>query len=263
MLSMDGVQKANSGHPGTPMALAPIAYVLYTRVMRHSPSDPQWPDRDRFVLSCGHASMLLYSVLYLTRLRARRSDDLKQLPPARLARPPGTPSTATPRASRSTTGPLGQGISNAVGMALAERMLAARFNRDGHEIVDHHTYFIASDGDLEEGVSAEASSLAGHLGLGRLIAFYDDNHISIEGDTTIAFSEDAPSASRPTAGTCRTSARTIELDRLEEAVRRGPGASRTGPALIVMPHPHRAGRAAQAGHRRPRTARRWARRRSG
>ncbi len=167
-LSMDAVQKANSGHPGTPMALAPLAYVLYTRVMRHNPRDPQWPDRDRFVLSCGHASMLLYSTLYLSGYDVSLEDDIKQF------RQLGSGAAGHPEYGHLpgievTTGPLGQGISHAVGMALAERMLAARFNREGHEIVDHHTFVIASDGDLEEGISGEASSLAGHLGLGRLI----------------------------------------------------------------------------------------------
>src|SRR5215475_7852425 len=142
-LSMDAVQKANSGHPGTPMALAPLAYVLYTRTMRHAPTRPQWPDRDRFVLSCGHASMLLYSTLYLTGY-GLELEDLKNF------RQLGSPTAGHPEYGHAagietTTGPLGQGISNAVGMALAERMLAARFNRPGHEIVDYHTYFICSD----------------------------------------------------------------------------------------------------------------------
>ena len=187
-LSMDAVQKANSGHPGTPMALAPVAHTLYTRVMRHSPENPDWPDRDRFVLSAGHASMLLYSVLHLTGYGISLEDikNFRQLhSPAA-----GHPEYRYAPGIETTTGPLGQGIATAVGMALAERMLAARFNRDGHSIVDHFTYSITSDGDLQEGISAEASSLAGHLGLGRLIAFYDQNHISIEGDTDLAFTED-------------------------------------------------------------------------
>src|SRR5215210_6380046 len=172
-LSMDAVQQANSGHPGTPMALAPVAYTLFTRVMEHSPEDPTWPDRDRFVLSAGHASMLLYSILHLTGYGVSLEDlkNFRQLhSPAA-----GHPEYNHAPGIETTTGPLGQGISTAVGMALAERMLAARFNRDGHDVVDHYTYVIASDGDLMEGVSAEASSIAAHLGLGRLIAFYDDN----------------------------------------------------------------------------------------
>ncbi|HEU0023222.1 MAG TPA: transketolase, partial [Thermoleophilaceae bacterium] len=187
-LSMDAVQKANSGHPGTPMALAPITYVLYTRVMKHNPENPDWFDRDRFVLSAGHASMLLYSMLYLTGY-GLELDDLKNF------RQLGSPTAGHPEYGHAagietTTGPLGQGISNAIGLALAERMWAARLNTGGTEVVDHFTYTIASDGDLQEGVASEACSLAGHLGLGRLIAFYDDNHISIEGDTELSFSED-------------------------------------------------------------------------
>src|SRR5436189_778630 len=187
-LSMDAVQKANSGHPGTPMALAPLAYVLYTRAMRHNPADADWPDRDRFVLSCGHASMLLYSVLYLTGY-GLTLDDIKSFRQLG-SRTAGHPEYGHAPGIETTTGPLGQGIANSVGMALAERMLAARFNRPGHAIVDHYTYTIASDGDMQEGVQAEAASLGGHLGLGRLIAFYDDNHISIEGDPALSFSED-------------------------------------------------------------------------
>src|SRR5919205_1143346 len=187
-LSMDAVQNANSGHPGAPMALAPIGYVLYTRVMRHSPRNPDWPDRDRFVLSAGHASMLLYSTLYLSGY-GLTLDDLKTF--RQLNSPTaGHPEYGHAAGIETTTGPLGQGISNSVGLALAERMLAERFNRPGHQIVDHYTYTIASDGDMQEGVQSEAASIGGHLGLGRLIAFYDDNHISIEGDTALAMSED-------------------------------------------------------------------------
>src|SRR6476469_565448 len=179
-LSMDGVQKANSGHPGTPMALAPITYTLFAKVMRHSPNNPHWPARDRFILSAGHASMLLYSTLHLSGYGVSL-EDLKNF------RQLGSPTAGHPEYGHApgietTTGPLGQGIATAVGFALAERMLATRFNRPGHEIVDHRTYAIVSDGDLEEGVASESCSLAGHLGLGKLIAFYDDNHISIEGD---------------------------------------------------------------------------------
>src|ERR1051325_11136437 len=163
---MDAVQKANSGHPGTPMALAPVTYLLYTRIMRHSPTHPEWLGRDRFVLSAGHASMLLYSTLFLTGYGVSL-DDIKHF------RQLGSPAAGHPEYGHApgietTTGPLGQGIATAVGLALGERMLAARFNRPGHKIVDHHTYVIASDGDMQEGVQAEACSLAGHLGLGRL-----------------------------------------------------------------------------------------------
>jgi transketolase len=186
-LSMDAVEKANSGHPGTPMALAPVAYALYTRVMKHDPADPQWIDRDRFVLSAGHASMLLYSILYLTGYEVSL-DDLKQFRQLG-SKTPGHPEYHHTAGVEVTTGPLGQGISMAVGIALAERMMAARFNRDGHTLIDHHTYVIASDGDMQEGIQHEAAALAGHLGLHKLIAFYDDNHISIEGDTSNAMSE--------------------------------------------------------------------------
>jgi transketolase len=186
-LSMDAVQKANSGHPGAPMGLAPLAYVLYTRVMRHNPSNPDWIDRDRFILSAGHASMLLYSMLYLTGY-PMTLDDIEHF------RQVGYPTAGHPERHYSpgieaTTGPLGQGISMAVGIALGAHMLAARFNRDGHEIVDPYTFVIASDGDMQEGVASEASSLAGHLGLGRLIVFYDDNKIQLAGPTSQSFSE--------------------------------------------------------------------------
>ena len=189
-LSMDGVQKANSGHPGAPMALAPVAYRLYAHEMKHNPANPDWFDRDRFVLSAGHASMLLYSILHLSGygVTMENLQSFRQL---------GSPTAGHPEFEADgapgvevTTGPLGQGISNAVGLALAERMLAARFNRDGHELIDHHTFTIASDGDMQEGVASEACSLAGHLGLGRLIAFYDDNKIQLAGATKMAFSED-------------------------------------------------------------------------
>jgi transketolase len=183
-LSMDAVEKANSGHPGTPMALAPVAYALYTQVMNHDPADPHWLNRDRFVLSAGHASMLLYSILHLTGYDVSL-DDLKQFRQLE-SKTPGHPEAGHTLGVETTTGPLGQGISTAVGMALAERMLNARFG----DIVDHHTYVIASDGDMQEGIQSEAASLAGHLKLARLAVFYDDNHISIEGDTAKSFSED-------------------------------------------------------------------------
>src|SRR5437764_7280198 len=173
VLSIDAVQKANSGHPGTPMALAPLAHVLFTRILRYDAADADWPDRDRFVLSAGHASMLLYSMLYLTGY-GLELDDLKEFRQLG-SRTAGHPEYGHAPGIETTTGPLGQGISTAVGMALAERMLAARFNRPGHEVVDHHTFVIASDGDMQEGVQSEAASLCGHLGLGRLLVFYDRN----------------------------------------------------------------------------------------
>src|SRR3954451_22064347 len=187
-LSMDGVQKANSGHPGAPMALAPLAYTLYTRGMKHNPADADWFDRDRFVLSAGHESMLLYSSLYLAGY-GLTLDDLKNF--RQLGSPTaGHPAYGHAAGIEATTGLLGQGISMAVGMALAEAMLADRYNRPDHELIDHHTYVIASDGDMQEGVASEACSLAGHLGLGRLIVFYDNNHIQLSGSTDRAFSED-------------------------------------------------------------------------
>jgi transketolase len=188
-LAMDAVQKAESGHPGTPMALAPLGYALFTKHMRHDPADPKWPDRDRFVLSCGHASMLLYSCLYLSGY-GLELDDLKQFRQWE-SRTPGHPEYGYTPGVETTTGPLGQGIGNAVGMAVAEAHLAAVFNREGHGIVDHYTYFICSDGDLMEGISHEAGSFAGHFGLGKLIGFYDDNHITIDGRTDLTYSDDA------------------------------------------------------------------------
>jgi transketolase len=188
VLSMDAVQKADSGHPGTPMALAPLAYVLWTRHLKYNPANPEWIDRDRFVLSAGHASMLLYSVLYLTGY-AVSLDDLKQFRQWESSTP-GHPEYGYTPGVETTTGPLGQGVGNSVGMAIAESQLAALFNRPGHSVIDHYTYFIASDGDIMEGISHEASSYAGHLGLGKLIGFYDDNHITIEGDTDLTFNDD-------------------------------------------------------------------------
>ncbi len=187
-LSMDAVQAANSGHPGAPMGAAPMAYVLWTRHLRHNPADPSWPDRDRFVLSAGHASMLLYSLLYLTGydLPLDEIRNFRQWG----SKTPGHPEYGLTPGVETTTGPLGSGVANAVGMAIAERMLAARFNRPGHTIVDHRTYALVSDGDLMEGIASEASSLAGTLGLGKLTFLYDDNEISIEGSTDLAFQED-------------------------------------------------------------------------
>ena len=188
-LAMDAVQRANSGHPGMPMGAADMAAVLWTRFLRHNPANPAWPDRDRFVLSAGHGSMLLYSLLHLTGYDL----PLEELQRFRQwgSRTPGHPENHLTPGVETTTGPLGQGFANGVGMALAERMLAARFNRPGYPIVDHMTYGIVSDGDLMEGISHEAASLAGHLGLGKLVYFYDDNQITIEGSTDLTYSDDA------------------------------------------------------------------------
>lgn len=185
-LAIDAVQKANSGHPGLPMGAAPMAYVLWQRHLRHNPRDPHWADRDRFVLSAGHGSMLLYCLLHLTGYDLSLADlqAFRQWE----SRTPGHPETLLTPGVEATTGPLGQGTANAVGMAMAERALAHRFNRPGHTIVDHRTYAIVSDGDLMEGISAEAASLAGHLKLGKLIYLYDCNHISLDGPTSLAFS---------------------------------------------------------------------------
>jgi transketolase len=185
---MDAVQQADSGHPGTAMALAPVAYVLWQRHLRHNPANPDWFGRDRFVLSAGHACMLLYAALYLTGYDLSL-DDIKRFRQWG-SRTPGHSEHGLTPGVEATTGPLGQGVGNAVGMALAEAHLAQLFNRPGHAIVEHHTYFLASDGDLMEGVSHEACSLAGHLKLGRLIGIYDDNRITIDGKTDLTFSDD-------------------------------------------------------------------------
>jgi transketolase len=187
-LAMDAVQKAESGHPGTPMALAPLAYVLFTRVMRHDPSDSHWTNRDRFVLSAGHASMLLYASLYLSGYDLTL-DDIKQFRQWE-SRTPGHPELGYTDGVETTTGPLGQGVGNAVGMAVAEAHLAAVFNKPGHDVIDHYTYFICSDGDLMEGISHEAGSFAGHFNLGKLIGFYDNNSITIDGSTDLTFTDD-------------------------------------------------------------------------
>jgi transketolase len=187
-LSVDAIQKANSGHPGLPMGAAPMAYVLWTRFLKHNPANPKWFDRDRFVLSAGHGSMLLYSLLHLTGYPLSM-DDLQNFRQFG-SLTPGHPENHVTPGVETTTGPLGQGLANAVGMAIAEAHLAAQYNRPGHEIVNHHTYVIAGDGDMMEGVTGEASSLAGHLGLGKLIVLYDDNHISLAGTTSVSFSED-------------------------------------------------------------------------
>ncbi len=188
MLAVDAVQKANSGHPGMPMGAAAMAYVLWPRFLKHNPGNPLWPDRDRFVLSAGHGSMLLYGLLYLTGYDLSL-EDLKAFRQWG-SKTPGHPEYGHTPGVETTTGPLGQGFANGVGLAMAERFLAARFNRPDFPIVDHYTYAIVSDGDLMEGVSHEAASLAGHLQLGKLIYLYDDNHISIEGSTDLAFTED-------------------------------------------------------------------------
>src|SRR4051794_31721244 len=186
-LSMDAVQQANSGHPGMPMAMAPAAYLLYAEVMKHNPKDPHWPDRDRFVLSAGHGSMLLYSLLHLTGYDLPL-DEIKRFRQWG-SRTPGHPERGHTPGVEVATGPLGQGLSNAVGMAIAEAWLAAKYNRPGHSVVDHHTYTICGDGCLMEGIAQEAASLAGHLKLGKLIVMYDENRITLAGGTDLSFTE--------------------------------------------------------------------------
>jgi transketolase len=233
-LSMDAVQKANSGHPGTPMALAPLAYVLYTRIMRHNPSNPEWADRDRFVLSAGHASMLLYSMLYLTGYPLTL-EDIKNF------RQVGSPTAGHPERKYSpgieaTTGPLGQGISMSVGLALAERMLAARFNKGGHKIVDHHTFTIASDGDIEEGVASEACSFAGHLGLGSLIAYYDANRIQLASEVDVVMSEDVGQRFEAYGWHVVDIGEDLSVERLESVTREAMAVEGQPSLIIVQSH---------------------------
>jgi transketolase len=233
-LSMDAVQKANSGHPGTPMALAPLAYVLYTRILKHNPRNPDWPDRDRFVLSAGHASMLLYSTLFLAGYDLTL-DDLKQFRQLG-SKTAGHPEHGEAPGVEVTTGPLGQGISHAVGMALAERMLAARFNLEEHEVVDHHTYVIASDGDIQEGVCSEASSFAGHLGLGRLIVFFDNNHIQLAGPTSDAFSEDVAMRYEAYGWHVQDVGEDLSVESLESATRTAIDEAERPSLILVRSH---------------------------
>src|SRR4030088_568198 len=187
-LSIDGVQKANSGHPGLPLGAAPMAYVLWTRFLRHNPRDPKWPDHDRFALSAGHGSMLLYSLLYLTGYDLPL-DELKRFRQWG-SKTPGHPEYRLTPGVELSTGPLGQGFDNGIGLAMAEAHLAATYNRPGHTIVDHRTFGIVSDGDLMEGVSYDSASLAGHLRLGKIVYLYDSNQITLAGSTALVFSED-------------------------------------------------------------------------
>jgi transketolase len=232
-LSMDAVQKANSGHPGTPMALAPLAFTLYTRVMKHSPDNPDWFDRDRFVLSAGHASMLLYSTLYLAGYGITL-DDIKNF------RQLNSPTAGHPEYQyrdapgiEATTGPLGQGLAMSVGMALAERMLAARF---GHDLIDHHTYVIASDGDIQEGVGSEASSLAGHLGLGKLVVFFDNNHIQLAGPIDRDFSEDVGKRYEAYGWHVQDVGEDLSVETLERATEEAKGVEDRPSLVIVRSH---------------------------
>jgi transketolase len=228
-LAMDAVQKANSGHPGTPMALAPLAHVLWTRVMRYDATDPEWPDRDRFVLSNGHASMLLYAMLYLTGY-GLELDDLRRFRQWG-SRTPGHPERHELPGIEVTTGPLGQGFANGVGIGISEGHLRQRF---GPEVCDHRVFVICGDGDLEEGVSHEAASLAGHLGLGRLVYVYDDNHISIDGPTELAYTDDVPKRFEAYGWhVVELGDAANDLDALEQGLRAGI-AEEERPSLLVL-----------------------------
>jgi transketolase len=234
MLAVDAVEKARSGHPGMPMGTAALAYVLWTRFLKYHPANPQWPDRDRFVLSAGHGSMLLYSLLYLTGYDLPL-DELKQFRQWG-SRTPGHPEYGMTPGVETTTGPLGQGFANGVGMAIAEAFLAARFNRPGHTIVDHYTYAIVSDGDLMEGVASEAASLAGHLQLGKLIYLYDDNDISIDGSTDFTFTERVDKRFDAYGWHVQEVADGNDVAAIDAALRAAQ-AERTKPSLIIV-HTH-------------------------
>ncbi|HMA39800.1 MAG TPA: transketolase [Gemmatimonadales bacterium] len=229
-LAMDAVQQADSGHPGTAMALAPLAWVLWQRHLRVDPADPAWPDRDRFVLSCGHACMLMYATLYLSGFDLSL-DELKQFRQWG-SRTPGHVEHVTPGVEV-TTGPLGQGVGNAVGLAIAEAQLAALFNRPGHAILDHYTYFLASDGDVMEGISHEACSLAGHLRLGKLIGFYDDNRITIDGATDLTFSDDTARRFEAYGWHVQHVPDGNDLDAIDHAIRHAQAAT-DRPSLIIL-----------------------------
>jgi len=230
-LAVDAVQKANSGHPGLPLGAAPMAYVLWTRFLKHDPADPHWPDRDRFVLSAGHGSMLLYGLLHLTGYDVSL-EDIQQFRQWG-SRMPGHPERGVTPGVEITTGPLGQGFANAVGMAIAEAHLAARYNRPGFGVVDHATYALVSDGDLMEGVASEAASLAGHLCLGKLVCLYDDNRVTLSAGTDIAFTEDRARRFDAYGWHTQVVADGNDLDAIERALR--AARAETGrPSLILV-----------------------------
>ena len=233
-LSMDAVQKANSGHPGTPMALAPLAFVLWDRFLRHNPRDPHWAGRDRFVLSNGHASMLLYSMLFLTGYDLTL-DDLKSFRQWG-SKTPGHPEYGLTAGVETTTGPLGQGISNSVGMAIAQRWFSSCFGKDGNNPFDYRIYAICGDGDLMEGVSNEAASIAGHLGLSNLIWFYDNNHITIEGSTSLAFSDDVATRFLAWHWNVQHVGDVNDLAELDRAIRTAQGEKQRPTIIIVNSH---------------------------
>jgi transketolase len=234
MLAADAVQKAKSGHPGMPMGAAAMAYVLWARLLKHNPGNPAWPDRDRFVLSAGHGSMLLYALLHLTGYDLSL-EDLRQFRQWE-SRTPGHPEYGHTAGVETTTGPLGQGFATGVGMAIAERWLGAQFNRPGHTLVDHYTYAIVSDGDLMEGVASEAASLAGHLKLGKLIYLYDDNKISIDGSTDLAFTEDVGCRFESYQWHVQRVADGNDLDAVEAAIRAAQ--AETGRPSLIMCRTH-------------------------
>jgi len=234
MLAADAVQKAKSGHPGMPMGAAAMAYVLWTRFLKHNPANTRWPDRDRFVLSAGHGSMLLYALLHLTGYELTL-DDIQHFRQWE-SKTPGHPEVGVTPGVETTTGPLGQGFANGVGMAIAERHLAAEFNRPGHTIVDHYTYAIVSDGDLMEGVASEAASLAGHLKLHKLITLYDDNHISIDGSTSLAFTEDVGRRFEAYGWDVHSVANGNDLAAVEAAIRAAQ--AETGRPSLIMCRTH-------------------------
>ncbi len=233
-LSMDAVQKANSGHPGTPMALAPLAFVLWNRFLRHNPRDPHWAGRDRFVLSNGHASMLLYSMLFLTGYDLTL-DDLKNFRQWG-SKTPGHPEYGLTAGVETTTGPLGQGISNSVGMAIAQHWFASTYGRDGHDLFNYRTYAICGDGDLMEGVSNEAASIAGHLGLANLVWFYDNNHITIEGSTSLAFTDDVATRFLAWHWNVQHVGDVNDLAELDRAIRTAQGETQRPTLIIVNSH---------------------------
>src|SRR5437764_12243710 len=230
-LSIDAVQKAESGHPGLPLGAAPMAYVLWTRFLRFNPKNPKWANRDRFLLSAGHGSMLLYSLLHLTgyNLPLEELKNFRQWG----SKTPGHPEYGLTPGVEITTGPLGQGFVNGVGMAMGAAHLAAKFNKDGFPVINHYVYAIVSDGDLMEGVASEAASLAGHLKLGKLIYLYDDNHVTIEGFTKLAFSENVPGRFESYGWHTSTVADGNDLDAIEAAIREAQSVA-DRPSLISV-----------------------------
>ena len=234
MLSVDAVEKAKSGHPGAPMGLAPVAYVLWTRFLKHNPRNPSWPDRDRFVLSAGHGSMLLYSLLHLTGYDL----SLEQIKQFRQwgSQTPGHPERGLTPGVETTTGPLGQGFGNGVGMAMAEAYLAARYNRPGFEIVNHFTYGVVSDGDLMEGVASEAAALAGHLKLGKLIYLYDNNRISLAASTELTFTEDCARRFEAYGWHAQALDDGNDLDAIDQALRAARGETARPSLILVRTH---------------------------